>query len=405
MDQSIASLRALFPILDQQIHGKDLVYLDNGATTQKPLPVLDKLLQMHTRLNANIHRGVHFLSEQSTREYEAARERVRAFIGAESAAEIIFTSGTTAAINLVAFSFGEAYVHAGDNIVVSEMEHHSNIVPWQMLCERKGAQLRVLPFDDRGELLLDHLDTLLDARTRLVAVTQTSNALGTINPLEKIIARAHAQSIPVLVDGAQGIVHGGVDVKGLDCDFYTFSGHKMYAPTGIGVLYGKEKYLEAMPPWQGGGDMVKTVSFAKTVYADLPMKFEAGTANYIGAIGLGEAIEWMNRLDWISLLEHEQALLRHATEGLLSIPELKIYGTSERKASIISFNLTQAHPYDVGMILDKLGIAVRTGTLCCEPVMQHFGITGVVRASFALYNTLEEVERLVEAVQRARAML
>lgn len=405
MNQMITDIRAAFPILNQKVHGKDLVYLDNGATTQKPMQVLEKLQQMHMRLNANIHRGVHYLSEQSTQEYELARERIRSFMGAGSLSEIVFTAGTTASINLVAFSFGEAFVKSGDNIIVSEMEHHSNIVPWQMLCDRKGAQLRVLPFDDRGELLLDQLDQLMDERTKLLAVTHASNSLGTFNPLSEIIRKAHARGVPVLVDGAQGIVHGSVDVRELDCDFYTFSGHKLYGPTGIGVLYGKEKYLEQMPPWQGGGDMVKTVSFKQTTYADLPLKFEAGTANYIGAIGLGEAIDWINHLDWKACLSYEKELLAYATRRLSEIEGLRIYGQSDSKACLVSFNLAHAHPYDVGMILDKLGVAVRTGTLCCEPVMQHYGMTGVVRASFAVYNTLEEVDVLAQAVQRAQAML
>lgn len=404
MSLDINKIRADFPILNQTIHGKPLVYFDNGATAQKPIRVLDALDKMHRELNANIHRGAHFLSEQSTERYEDAREVIRGFINAESTREVVFTAGTTAAINLVAFSFGEKFVKAGDEVLVSEMEHHSNIVPWQMMCERKGATLKVLPFDNNGELRMDLLPDLLTEKVRIVAVNQASNSLGTINPIKEIIALAHSRNIPVLIDGAQGIHHIGMDVKDIDCDFYTFSGHKIYGPTGIGVLYGKEKWLEQLPPYQGGGDMIATVTFAKTTYAELPLKFEAGTANYIGAVGLAEAIRYLQSLGVDAIAEHEEKLLKYATERLSSIPGLTIYGNAPKKVSLISFLLDDIHPYDTGMILDKLGIAVRTGTHCTEPVMQHFGISGTVRASFGLYNTTEEIDRLYDALLRVKQM-
>lgn len=404
MSLDINKIRADFPILNQTIHGKPLVYFDNGATAQKPIRVLDALDKMHRELNANIHRGAHFLSEQSTERYEDAREVIRGFINAESTREVVFTAGTTAAINLVAFSFGEKFVKAGDEVLVSEMEHHSNIVPWQMMCERKGATLKVLPFDNNGELRMDLLPDLLTEKVRIVAVNQASNSLGTINPIKEIIALAHSRNIPVLIDGAQGIHHIGMDVKDIDCDFYAFSGHKIYGPTGIGVLYGKEKWLEQLPPYQGGGDMIATVTFAKTTYAELPLKFEAGTANYIGAVGLAEAIRYLQSLGVDAIAEHEEKLLKYATERLSSIPGLTIYGNAPKKVSLISFLLDDIHPYDTGMILDKLGIAVRTGTHCTEPVMQHFGISGTVRASFGLYNTTEEIDRLYDALLRVKQM-
>lgn len=404
MSLDINKVRADFPILSQTIHGKPLVYFDNGATAQKPLRVLDALDKMHRELNANIHRGAHFLSEQSTEKYEDAREVIRGFINAESTREIVFTAGTTAAINLVTFSFGEKFVKAGDEVVVSEMEHHSNIVPWQMMCERKGATLKVIPFDTNGVLRIDLLPDLLTEKVRIVAVNQASNSLGTINPIKEIVAQAHSRNIPVLIDGAQGIHHIGMDVKDIDCDFYAFSGHKIYGPTGIGVLYGKEKWLEQLPPYQGGGDMIATVTFAKTTYAELPLKFEAGTANYIGAVGLAEAIRYLQSIGVDAIAEHEERLLKYATERLSSIPGLTIYGNAPKKVSLISFLLDDIHPYDTGMILDKLGIAVRTGTHCTEPVMQHFGISGTVRASFGLYNTIEEIDRLYDALLRVKQM-
>ena len=387
------------------MHGKPLVYLDSAATAQKPRAVIEKVNYLHTQLNANVHRGLHYLSEASTEEYEAARETVRAFIGAGSTREIVFTSGATASINLVAYSFGEKFVHEGDNVIVSEMEHHSNIVPWQMLCERKGALLRVLPFADDGRLMTEKLPELIDDSTRIVAVTAASNVLGTRPDLEYIVGVAHEHGVPVLVDGCQAAVHGQVDVSALGCDFYVFSGHKIYGPTGIGVLYGKEKWLEQMPPFMGGGDMVSTVSFAGTTYAELPMKFEAGTSNFIGAIGLGEALRYLRSIDPVALHAHEENLTGYAADRLSAIDGLRIYGTQPCKCSIVSFTVAGTHPYDIGMIVDKMGVAVRTGTHCSEPVMDHYGIKAMVRASFAMYNTLEEVDVLEAAVRKAVGML
>ena len=398
-------IRAEFPILDQKIYGKQLVYLDNGATAQKPCVVTETIDLLHNKLNANIHRGVHFLSEQCTELYEQARERVRSFINAASTREVVFTSGTTASINLVAHSYGQLAIGQGDNVIVSEMEHHADIVSWQLVCAMRGAQLRVIPFDDEGRLQVEKLTELIDQRTKIVCVTQASNVLGSRPDLKFVIDTAHKAGIPVLVDGAQGIVHGGVDVQALDCDFYVFSGHKLYAPTGIGILYAKEKWLEQMPPYMGGGDMVKTVTFEHTDYADLPLKFEAGTTNYIGAIGLGEAINFLQGLDLKAAEEHETRLMRMAAEKLSTIEGLRIYGNCPDKCAIVSFNVDGAHPYDLGMIMDKMGVAVRTGTHCAEPIMTHYGVTGMVRASFAMYNTEEEVELLYKAVAKAVSML
>ena len=398
-------IRAEFPILDQKIYGKQLVYLDNGATAQKPRVVTETIDLLHNKLNANIHRGVHFLSEQCTELYEQARERVRSFINAASTREVVFTSGTTASINLVAHSYGQLAINQGDNIIVSEMEHHADIVSWQLVCAMRGAQLRVIPFDDEGRLQVEKLTELIDEHTKIVCVTQASNVLGSRPDLQFVIETAHRAGIPVLVDGAQGIVHGGVDVQALDCDFYVFSGHKLYAPTGIGILYAKEKWLEQMPPYMGGGDMVKTVTFEHTDYADLPLKFEAGTTNYIGAIGLGEAINFLQGLDLKAAEEHETHLMRMAAEKLSTIDGLRIYGNCPDKCAIVSFNVEGAHPYDLGMIMDKMGVAVRTGTHCAEPIMTHYGVTGMVRASFAMYNTEQEVEALYNAVSKAVSML
>ena len=402
---NISSIRNDFPILSTQVNGKPLIYLDSGATAQKPERVIESVNRLHREQNANIHRGVHRLSEQATELYEQARERVRGFIGAEQREEVIFTAGATASINTVAYAWSEKFLHEGDNIVISEMEHHSNIVPWQLMAERRGAEIRVLPFDDAGCLMVEQLDGLLDDKTRMVAVTQASNTLGTRPDLQTIISKAHAAGAHVLVDGCQGVVHGGVDVKALDCDFYAFSGHKLYAPTGIGVLYGKREILEQMPPFLCGGDMVDRVSFAKTTYAPLPLKYEAGTANFIGAIGLGEAVEYLNALDLKAVEEYERELTRYAEEQLQKIDGLRIYGTTEDKCSIISFNVEGVHHYDLGMILDKLGIAVRTGQHCAEPVMAHYGITGMCRASIAMYNTREEMDALYRGVERAVRML
>ncbi|MBQ5396366.1 MAG: cysteine desulfurase [Alistipes sp.] len=402
---NINSIRNDFPILGTKVNGKPLIYLDSGATAQKPERVIESVNRLHREQNANIHRGVHRLSEQATELYEQARERVRGFIGAEQREEVIFTAGATASINTVAYAWSEKFLHEGDNIVISEMEHHSNIVPWQLMAERRGAEIRVLPFDDAGRLMVEQLDELLDDKTRMVAVTQASNTLGTRPDLQTIISKAHAAGAHVLVDGCQGVVHGGVDVKALDCDFYAFSGHKLYGPTGIGVLYGKREILEQMPPFLCGGDMVDRVSFAKTTYAPLPLKYEAGTANFIGAIGLGEAVEYLKALDLKAVEEYERELTRYAEEQLQKIDGLRIYGTTEDKCSIISFNVEGVHHYDLGMILDKLGIAVRTGQHCAEPVMVHYGITGMCRASIAMYNTREEMDALYRGVERAVRML
>ncbi|MDP4209491.1 MAG: cysteine desulfurase [Bacteroidota bacterium] len=401
----VNKIRQDFPILTQTVYGKPLAYFDNGATTQKPQVVIDCTNQIHTELNSNIHRGVHYLSEQMTELYEGARRKVQEFINAEHSQEIIFTSGTTGSINAVAFSFGELYVRPGDEIIVSGMEHHSNIIPWQMMCDRKGAKLRVIPFTDEGELMLDEYKKLLSNKTRLVAVNQASNSLGTVNPIKEIIDLAHGVGAKVLIDGAQGVQHGGIDVQSLDCDFYAFSGHKIYGPTGIGVLYGKEKLLFDMPPYQGGGDMVECVSFEKTTYNSLPFKFEAGTSNFIGAIGLGAAIDYVKSVGIEDIAEYEQKLLNYATDKLLQIDGLRIYGTAKHKISVISFLVGDIHPYDMGMIMDKLGVAVRTGTHCTQPIMDRYEIEGTIRASMAFYNTFEEVDRLCEAVLKAKQML
>ena len=401
----VETIRKDFPILSRSVNGKPLVYLDSGATAQKPECVIELVNRMHREQNANIHRGVHHLSEEATSMYEAARECVRAFIGAAAREEVIFTAGATASINTVAYAWSEKFLKEGDNIIVSEMEHHSNIVPWQMMAQRKGAELRVLPFDDEGRLMTEKLDELLDERSKLVAVTQASNTLGTRPDLKYIIEKAHAAGAVVMVDGCQGVVHGGVDVAALDCDFYAFSGHKLYAPTGIGVLYGKQALLEQMPPFLCGGDMVDRVSFERTTYAPLPLKYEAGTSNYIGAIGLGEAVRYLQGLDMQAVEQHEHDLTAYAEQLLSQVDGLRIYGTTEGKCSIVSFNVEGVHPYDMGMILDKLGIAVRTGQHCAEPVMQHYGVTGMCRASIAMYNTREEIEALHRGVERAVRML
>jgi len=402
---NVYKIREDFPILDQQVYGKPLVYLDNGATTQKPLVVLETIDKLYNRENGNVHRGVHHLSTITTENYEAARDTVRKYIHAAHTHEVIFTHGTTSSINAVAFSFGEKYVHAGDEIIVSGMEHHANIVPWQMLCERKEARLKVLPVDETGDLMLDKLEDLISDKTRLLAVTQVSNVLGTINPVKEIVEIAHAHDVPVLVDGAQGIQHEKTDVRDIDCDFYVFSGHKIYGPTGVGVLYGKEKWLNEMPPYQGGGDMIKKVTFEKTLYEDLPLKFEAGTMNYIGAIGLARALEYLQKTGLDQIIAWEKTLLDYATEKLKKIPGLHIYGNSKQKASIISFLIGDIHHYDTGMILDKLGIAVRTGHHCAEPLVESYGITGTVRASFAFYNTKEEVDVLYNGLMKVVEML
>ena len=405
MGFNIKQIRDDFPILQEQVYNKPLIYLDNGATTQKPRAVIDTIRVLQETQNSSIHRGIHYLSEQMTGRYEAARETVRAFLNATSTQEIIFTSGATGSINTVAFSFGEKYVNSGDEILISEMEHHSNIVPWQMLCRRKGAQLKVIPFNDKGELELEKLDELLSERTRIVALTHASNSLGTINPVKEVIKRAHARDIPVLLDGAQMVQHGEVDVRELDCDFYVFSSHKIFGPTGSGVLYGKEAMLEELPPYQGGGDMVDQVTFDETSYNTLPFKFEAGTSNYTGAIGLAAALEYLQSIGFEAIGRYERELSDYTLEKLERIGGLKIYGNAAERISVFSFLLDNIHTYDAAMILDKMGIAVRTGTHCTQPVMDHFGIDGTIRASLVFYNTMEEVDALVQGIQKTIEML
>ena len=394
-----------FKILEQEVNNRPLVYLDNAATTKKPESVINAISEYYRTINSNIHRGVHHLSQLATTRFEEAREAIRRYINAKNSYEIIFTRGATESINLIANSFCRAFLKAGDEVIVSEMEHHANIVPWQMACEIAGANLKVLPFDDSGVLMIEKLEELITPKTKIISITHISNSLGTVNPIEKVIRIAHSHNIPVMIDGAQAVSHEKVDVQQLDCDFYCFSGHKMYAPMGIGVLYGKEKWLNTMPPYQGGGEMIQQVTFEKTTYNELPFKFEAGTPAVSDVIGLHTAIQYIEKLGIDKILQHEQKLLQYATEQLSVIEGLRIYGTAPQKAAIISFNLEGIHPYDVGVIIDHLGVAVRTGHHCTQPVMQHFQIPGTVRASFALYNTQEEVDRLVEAVKKAKMML
>lgn len=401
----IEKIREDFPILKRQVNGRPLIYLDNGATTQKPQSVIDAINHYYEDYNSNIHRGVHHLSQLATDAYEVSRAKIRSFINAEKEAEVIFTSGTTGGINLVAHSYGAKFVHEGDEVIISEMEHHSNIVPWQLLCETKGATLKVIPMDDRGVLDMEAFQNLLTKRTKIVAVTYVSNSLGTINPISFIIESAHALGVPVLVDAAQAIHHLPVDVRALDVDFLVFSGHKMYGPTGVGILYGKEKWLEAMPPYQGGGDMIKHVTFAKTTYNDLPFKFEAGTPNIEGGIVLGYAVDYLEQVGLEAIAAYEHEVLTYATERLLEIDGLRIMGTSPDKSGVISFLLGEVHPYDVGVILDKLGVAVRTGHHCTQPIMDKWQIPGTVRASLGLYNTKEDIDVLVAAVRKAGEML
>ncbi len=395
-----ASIRKDFPILQREIYGKPLVYLDNAATTQKPRCVVEKITEEYYSVNANIHRGVHFLSQQATEAHEAARETVRMFLNARSPAEILFTRGTTEAINLVASSFSRAFVKPGDEVIISVMEHHANIVPWQL----HGLKLRVIPFDERGELDLEAFSRLFSNKTKLVAVTQMSNVLGVINPVEEIVRIAHQHEVPVLIDGAQAVAHQQIDVQALNVDFYAFSGHKVYGPTGIGILYGKAEWLDRLPPYQGGGEMIQNVTFEHTTFNELPYKFEAGTPDYIGSTALAEALKYLQTMGLTEIAAHEHELLRYATERLDEIEGMRIFGRTEHKNSVISFLVGDIHHYDMGMLLDRLGIAVRTGHHCAQPLMHALGIEGTVRASFALYNTKEEVDALVEGIQRIRKM-
>jgi cysteine desulfurase / selenocysteine lyase len=398
----VDEIRRDFPILDLQVRGRKLVYLDNAATSQKPRAVIDAISRYYEGGNANIHRGVHYLSEHATEEHDAARVSIQRFINAAQSGEVIFVRGTTEGINLVAQTYGRTHVSSGDEILITAMEHHSNIVPWQILCEQQGARLRVAPINDRGELQMDEFEKLLTPRTKLVAVGHVSNALGTINPIRQIVEMAHRQNVPVLVDGAQAVPHFKVDVQELDCDFYTFSGHKTYGPTGIGVLYGKSALLNAMPPYQGGGDMIASVTFEKTLYNKLPYKFEAGTPDIAGAIGLGAAINYLNRLGMDNIAAHGHDLLAYATESISAIEGVQLIGTAREKAAVVSFVLDGIHPHDIGTILDREGIAIRTGHHCAQPVMQRFGIPATARASFALYNTREEVDALVAGIQKVK---
>lgn len=398
-------IRSQFPILNQTVYGKPLVYFDNAATTQKPQCVIDTLCDYYKSLNSNIHRGAHYLASQATEQYEQTRRKVKEFINARHSHEIVFTRGTTESINLVASSFSQRFIGKGDEVVVSAMEHHSNIVPWQLACERQGATLRVIPFDDQGILDLDAFAALLNERTRIVAVTNVSNTLGTVNPIAEIIRIAHSRDIPVLVDGAQAISHRKVDVQQLGCDFYCFSGHKMYGPMGVGVMYGREELLEQMPPYQGGGEMIKDVTFERTTYNELPFKFEAGTPAVGDVLGLGTAIDFISQIGIGTIAATEKELTDYATGQLLQIEGLRIYGTAPDKTSVISFLIGNAHPYDVGTLLDKLGIAVRTGHHCTQPIMDRYGIPGTVRASFAVYNTRDEVDTLCAAIRRIAPML
>ncbi|PHR47103.1 MAG: cysteine desulfurase CsdA [Fluviicola sp.] len=401
---NVQEIRKEFPFINRKVNGKKLIYFDNGATSQKPQSVINRLTNFYTNENANIHRGVHTLSQEATSAYEESRINIQQYIGAKHSHEIIFTKGTTDSINIVAFSFGE-HLKEGDEVIISAMEHHSNIVPWQMLCERKGCRLRVIPMNQAGELLLDEYSNLLSSKTKLVAVTHISNALGTINDVKTIIEKAHQVGAKVLIDGAQSIQHTKVDVEALDCDFYAFSGHKLFGPTGVGVLYGKEELLNDMPPYQGGGDMISEVSFERTTYNTLPHKFEAGTPHIAGGIGLGEAFHFLNSLDIDQVEAHEKELLDYATMRLKKIEGIKFYGEAKNKTSVISFLVEGTHPYDVGTLLDKMGIAVRTGHHCTQPIMNFYNIPGTIRVSFALYNTKEEIDLLITALDRIIPML
>ena len=401
---NIEQIRESFPILSETVHKHKLVYLDNAATTQKPWSVIKKIEEGYTRQNANVHRGVHFLSQMATEAHEDARKTVQNFLGAEHSHEIIFTRGTTESINLVAYSFGETFLKEGDEIIVSEMEHHSNIVPWQLLRTRKGITIKVIPFNEKGELDLETYASLFTERTKLVASTHVSNVLGTINPVKEIISIAHSHNVPVLIDGAQSVPHISVNVKDLDVDFYVFSGHKIYGPTGMGVLYGKEKWLDAMVPYQGGGEMIAQVSFENTTFNELPYKFEAGTPDFIGSTALAEAIRYVQNIGMDEIAAYETYLLNYATEKLKNLGDIRFFGTSEHKSAVISMQVGDIHHYDMGTLLDKLGIALRTGHHCAQPIMKHFGIEGTLRASFALYNTTEEIDALIAGIERVKKL-
>lgn len=398
-------IRNDFPILKREIHGKKLVYLDNGASSQKPKAVIDRISRYYEEENANIHRGVHTLSQEATSEYEEVRNKMRAFINAQHSEEIIFTKGTTDGINLIASSFGRDHIQEGDEVLISAMEHHSNIVPWQMVCEQKNAKLKVIPINDDGEIIMDEFESLLSNKTKILSIIHISNTLGTINPVKEMIDLAHQKGAVVLVDGAQAAAHMPLDMQELNADFYVFGMHKVFGPTGIGVLYGKKELLESLPPYQGGGDMIKTVTFEKTTYNELPHKFEAGTPNIAGGIGSGAAIDYLNAMNWEEIQRHEHDLLVYATEALEKIEGLQIIGRAKEKASVISFVIEGIHSYDIGVLIDKMGIAVRTGHHCTQPLMARFGISGTIRASFAFYNTKEEVDLLVSAIQKAKSML
>lgn len=398
----VRRVRQDFPLLHQEVRGRPLVYLDSAATAQKPQAVIDAIVRFYQHDNANVHRGVHVLSERATEAYEGARETVRGFLNARDAREIIFVRGTTEAINLVAQTYGRKHVGPGDEILITQMEHHANIVPWKMLCEQTGATLRVIPVDDRGELVLDAVDALLTEKTRILAVTHVSNALGTVNPVKELTRRAHAKGIPVLVDGAQSVTHFPVDVQDLGCDFYALSGHKLFGPTGIGVLYGRLERLEPMPPYQGGGDMILSVTMEKITYNRVPHRFEAGTPNLEGAVGLAAAIRYLQTLGLDAIAEHDRALMAYATQALESVPGLRLVGTAREKAGVLSFTLEDIHPHDVGTILDREGICIRTGHHCAQPVMQHFKLPATARASLALYNTREDVDALVRGLHKVR---
>lgn len=405
MALNISQIRKDFPILEQKVYNKPLVYLDSAASTQKLLQVLKKEEELHLKYYGNIHRGAHYMGDKGTAEFELVRQQVKGFINASSVEEIIFTKGTTDSINLVAFSFGEAFIHEGDEIIVTEMEHHANIVPWQMMAERKKAKIVVLPFDDDGRLQVEKLDNLISKKTKVIAVAHVSNTLGTINPVKQIIEKAHKNDIKVLVDGAQAVIHIPVDVQDMDADFYAFSAHKMYGPNGVGILYGKKELFEEMPPYQGGGEMISEVTFEKTTYNEIPYKFEAGTPHITGVIAFGEAIRYLQNLGIEEIAKHENILMKHATEKMLEIPGMVIYGTQSEKSGVITFNIKGIHSFDLSTMLDKMGFAVRSGRLCADTVMDHYNVPSTIRVSFAIYNTLEEIDRFILAIKKLVAML